>query len=114
MAGTLYADKMVEIHHESIIFRRYYFPVGSKKIRFSDVQRIETLQPTVKNGKWRIHGTGDFRTWFPLDTKRPQRDIIFILVFHRRWWRTGFTVEDSDKVIQLFNEKGLLKRADAV
>ena len=109
MAEVIYSDKLIEISHDAIFFRHYYFPLGSKKIQLDDVEKIEVLNPTLMHGKWRIHGTGDFRTWFPRDTKRPSRDIIFIIFFNKRWWRTGFTAENSSEVRQIFTDKGLIK-----
>ena len=109
MTEIIYSDKLVEISHDAIHFRHYYFPVGSKKINLKDVEKIEILSPTLINGKWRIHGTGDFRTWFPRDRKRPRRDMIFIIYFFKSWWRTGFTVENSNEVRQIFIDKGLIK-----
>lgn len=114
MTEIIYTDNLVEISNDSILFRHYYFPVGSKKINLNDIKKIEILNPTLTHGKWRIHGTGDFRTWFPLDTKRPKRDMIFIIFFHKRWWRTGFTVENSNKVRQIFMDKGLIKSDENV
>lgn len=109
MADVIYRDKLVAITPDHLVFRHYYFPVGSKKISFEDIESVETLKPTLFSGKWRIHGTGDFRTWFPLDAKRPTRDVIFIMTLRRRWWRIGFTVERSDKVRRIFEEKGLMQ-----
>ncbi len=109
MEEIVYTDKLVEISHDAILFRHYYFPVGSKRINLNDVEKIEILNPTLINGKWRIHGTGDFRTWFPRDTKRPGRDMIFIIFFYKHWWRIGFTVENSNEVRQIFIDKRLIK-----
>jgi len=108
MTEILYSDSLVEISHDTLFFRHYYFPVGSKKIALKNAEKIEILDPTLMTGKWRIHGTGDFRTWFPRDPKRPERDMIFIIFYHRRWWRTGFTVENADEVKRIFLEKGLI------
>jgi len=73
-----------------------------------NIKKVEILEPTVMNGKWRIHGTGDFSTWFPWDSGRPNRDIIFRITLHKGWCRIGFTVEDSASVISIFDEKGLI------
>jgi hypothetical protein len=113
MAEILYADTLVEITRDSIVFRNYYFPFGSKKISLDHVKTVEILKPTLLNGKWRIHGTGDFRTWFPRDMKRPSRDSIFIMTLRNRWWRIGFTVENANAVKQIFEEKGLIRAENA-
>ncbi len=109
MSDILYADKLVEITENSILFRHYYFPFGSKRINLDDVASVKTLEPTLRNGKWRIHGTGDFRTWFPMDAKRRSRDLIFVITLRKRWWRVGFTVENASIVSDFFRAKGFIK-----
>jgi hypothetical protein len=106
----LYQDKLVLISNHSILFRNYYYPSQKpKEIAFSDVENIKVKQPTLWTGKWRIHGTGDFRTWFPLDSARYKRDRIFIVTLRQKWIRIGFTAEDSESVQNIFREKGILK-----
>ena len=75
----------------------------------SEIERIEIKEPTLLNGKHRIHGSGDFKTWFPRDGKRPSRDKIFIIILSNKRRRIGFTVEDSDKIITIFKAKGLIE-----
>lgn len=93
MTEIVYTDRLVEITRETIKFRHYYFPFGAKTINIGDIETVETLDPSLLSGKWRIHGTGDFRTWFPRDLQRPKRDAIFVLFLRKRWRRIGFTVE---------------------
>ena len=112
MAQLLYSDNLISITEESILFRQYYFPYGSKTIELSSIDYIEVLTPTLFSGKWRIHGTGDFRTWFPRDTKRPCRDRIFILHRDRKWFDIGFTAENSDAVQEAFKSVNLPVKHD--
>lgn len=104
----IYSDKLVKITNNYILFKNYYFPFGPKKVKFSEIKYIAEKKPTLLNGKWRIYGTGDLRTWFPCDWKRPCRDRIFILSFINKKRRIGFTVEDSETVLKILSEKGLL------
>lgn len=106
--GILYSDTLVEITGETILFRTYYFPFGKKQIAWQDIDRIEIHEPTVLHGAYRIHGSGDFKTWFPRDGKRPIRDRIFIIHMLNKRRRIGFTVENSEKVISIIKTKGLL------
>ena len=108
MTNVAYADRLIRITDDAILFRCYYFPWGSKRVELSAIDHVEVLQPTLLNGKWRIHGTGDFRTWFPRDVKRPRRDLIFILNLHRKRRRIGFTVEDSNAVKKFFADKNMI------
>ena len=104
MDSTLYSDKLVEISEDSIVFRNYYYPFGNKRVKFEDVDRIAVEKPTLLSGKYRYYGTGDFRTWFPPDN-RSKRDKIFIMILKKKWWRVGFTVEDSQTVLNLLKTK---------
>jgi hypothetical protein len=107
---TLYQDSLIEIKEDSMILKKYYFPsMSSKKILFIAIEKIETKQPSLISGKWRIHGTGDFRTWFPLDSSRPKRDKIFFIKYKNKWMKSGFTVEDSEKVENILIQKDLIK-----
>jgi hypothetical protein len=105
----IYQDKLVEISNNSILLKSYYFPsFKSKEIAISSIEKIEVKLPTVWNGKWRFHGTGDVRTWFPMDNARNKRNKIFFITIKHQWIRIGFTVEDSETVQKIFKEKVLL------
>lgn len=108
VSEVIYSDKLVEVTNDGILFRHYHFPFGSRRVAFSEVDGVLAKEATWSNGKWRIWGTGDFVTWFPRDWKRPGRDRIFIISFPGRRRRIGFTAEDSQKVMNILNEKGLL------
>ena len=104
----VYRDKLVEIDNEAILFRWYYFPVGAKKVKFSEVEYVLEKEPTVWNGRWKLHG-GGFTMWFPADFDRPSRDKIFLMKLKKKWIRIGFTVENSQAVAEFFQAKGLLR-----
>ena len=72
----LYSDSLVEIKNDSILFRRYSFFERDRMVLFSDIEKIVVKKATIWNGKFRFHGTGDFRTWFPKDFQRYKRDKI--------------------------------------
>ncbi len=115
--NILYSDKLIEIRDNMILFRSYYFPTFSDKtVKFQEIEKIILKKPTLKKGKYRFWGTGDFIHWFPLDDKRSKRDVIFILFRESKKIRIGFTVEDSKKVrgqlegkVALSLENNLLK-----
>ena len=105
---VIYSDKLVEITEDGIVFRNYYFPFGTGRVPWTEVGGATWEEPKWSNGKWRVQGTGDFRTWFPRDWKRPVRDRIFFIGFPTSRRRIGFTVEDSETVTNILSEKGLL------
>lgn len=107
----LYNDPLVSITEESITFATYSFPLGkSRLVAFADIDHISVLEPSIMNGKWRIWGSGDLRTWFPLDIHRPSRDKIFVAIMKTGGTNIGFSVENSKKVAVLFEECKLLTR----
>jgi serine/threonine protein kinase len=106
--NTLYKDGLIEITDQEIVFHRYYFPLGGDKhVPLNHIERIQARPPSFFGGSWRIWGSGDLRTWFPLDGARPSRDTIFIAFLRGRFRRIGFTVEDSKKVAGVLKERGL-------
>jgi hypothetical protein len=106
----IYQDPLVSITEDTIVFEHYYFPTGKRKVvRFADIQWIQVKDATILNGKWRIHGTGNFKIWFPRDTKRPQRDRIFFAKLTGRWIEIGFTVEDAGRVESIFRKMNLIR-----
>jgi hypothetical protein len=107
-SDPIYSDKLVEITEDSILFRNYYFPFGFRRVAFQDVENVVTEEAALHNGKWRVHGAGDFQTWFPRDWKRSSRDRIFFVSFPHRRRRIGFTVEDPTTVENILSEKGFL------
>jgi hypothetical protein len=108
--NTTYADKLISITGTHIIFYNYYFPTGKeKRVKINDIECITVLEPTIRNGKWRIHGTGNFKIWFPKDSGRPSRDRIFIAALKNQWINIGFTAEDGETVENLLRSKKLIK-----
>ncbi|HEY0548353.1 MAG TPA: hypothetical protein VGF13_02060 [Verrucomicrobiae bacterium] len=107
--STIYKDKLIEVTEEGVTFRNYYFPFGDRSIPFDQIERVEVGPSSVLDGGWRLWGTGDFRTWFPLDMKRPRRDRIFVASLRESSRRIGFTVEDAPQVERVLRERGLLR-----
>ena len=109
--NPLYADHLIEIWPDYIVFFNYYIfsTHRSKCVRVDEIERIWTEPCTLRTGKWRIHGSSDFKTWFPQDNHRPKRDRIFFADLRTQGTRIGFTVERPDEVEKLLKEKGLLK-----
>jgi len=106
--NILYWDSLVEITGDAIAFKNYYYPAGSKRVYFSDIDSIRVEKPTLLNGKWRLWGTGNLTTWFPKDWQRPSRSDIFFVRQRNSWLTIGFTVENSPAVIKILEDKKLI------
>ena len=107
---VLYEDKLVIINSVSITLKNYYFPSHSSiTVNYDDITRITVKQPTMTTGKYRYWGTGDFIHWYPMDNNRSRRDLIFFIYRKNKKIIIGFTVENSQKVKEIFTAKGFLK-----
>ena len=104
LSSVLYSDKLIEVRDDSILIRKYYFPFGSRRVNLADIGNITAYKPTLLSGAYRYWGTGDFHTWYPPDN-RSKRDRIFIMVLRKKWWRIGFTVEDSQTFMDVLENK---------
>jgi hypothetical protein len=105
-----YYDSLITITAGKIIFADYYFPWHTPKtVRLVDISCITVCEPTIWNGKWRLHGTGNIKTWFPADYSRPRRDKIFLADLKNQWINIGFTVEDSTRVEAIFRQLNLIR-----
>ena len=107
-ADVLYSDSLVEISAETILFRRYYFPFGAKRLRLSDIERVVLQEPTFSTGKYRLQGSAGLHTWSPMDLQRPRRSKIFLIIMRSKRRRISFTVEDEAAVEQILRQKELL------
>jgi len=111
---TLYKDKLVELSDDCIVLKHYYLPfIGSKRVRFDRIKSLTTEAADIKSGQYRIWGTRNLMTWFPMDASRPHRDTIFMMSLTGQRIRIGFTVEDSGAFQRILVQKGLIRQATA-
>jgi hypothetical protein len=108
LVTILYTDTLLDITDEAITLKKFSLLRRPKRLLFSEIERVEARAPSVQSGKWRIWGSGDFRTWFPFDRHRSQRDTIFVVFLQTSWRRLAFTAEDSIRVRRILVQKGLL------
>ena len=105
---VLYGDRLVTLSNREICFHHYHLNGATKCVDLASLDKIVAKKPNIWNGKWRIWGSSNLRTWFPCDIKRPSRDTIFATVPRRGGHPIGFTVEDSARFRQSIQGIGLL------
>ena len=104
-----YKDHLIEINDLYLILFHYYFPSGrEKRISLTQIEKILIYPCNVLTGKWRIWGSGNLITWFPLDIKRMKRDKVFYMILKNQRVRIGFTFENFDMVYSILSEKGFI------
>jgi len=112
--NIIYKDKLIEISNNFILFKNYYLPfIGSKRVPFDKIKSVTVEKPSLLKGQFRLWGTGNFVTWFPLDLGRPNRDKIFMIYLLGKTIRIGFTAENSETVVRIFEQKGLIQHTTA-
>jgi hypothetical protein len=104
----LYSDNLVEISAETILFRRYYFPLGAKRLKLSDIERVIVQEPNFSTGKYRLQGSAGLHTWSPWDLQRPKRNKIFLIILRNQRRRIGFTVENEMALEEILRERALV------
>jgi hypothetical protein len=92
-----------------MLFKRYYFPYGSKRIQLSDIEQVIVQTPSFATGKYRLQGSAGLHTWSPLDLQRPKRKKIFFTRLRHQKLCISFTVEDDTAVEHILREKQLLR-----
>ena len=75
----IFQDKKLEIYKDLIIIRDCYAPGLDKKLRISDIENVWVENLTFLGGKYRLWGTGTFRSWFPFHLGREVRDRALVI-----------------------------------
>ncbi len=103
--SAIYSDKVIEIQSDGILLKNFFPVFWHRKISFNDIDFIKVLLPNTLNGKYRYYGTGDFKNWYNVDNQRHTREKLFLIFRPKKWWRFGFSAEDTTAVINLLKEK---------
>jgi hypothetical protein len=103
--AILYEDPRIVCDSDGITVHWYYFPLGDKRLLYSDIRAVKEHEMGVFTGKWRIWG-GDVRHWFHLDGHRPDKEIAFILDVGG-FVRPVLTPDDPGKFRSVLEERGI-------
>ena len=80
-----YDDGTIVCGPDRLVIRSYYFPFGTKTVQYGQIQGLQRIEiKGVWSGKWRLWGTGNWRYWANLDTKRPRKKTGFVVDLGRR------------------------------
>ncbi len=74
-----YDDGNIKCDSDAVEIRGYYFPWGSKRVPYREIKGLQRFEMSALRGKLRIWGTGNFKLWANLDTKRPKKSAAFII-----------------------------------
>jgi hypothetical protein len=109
----LYEDKRITCDDRGITVRNYFFPIGTKRIAYDEIQWFDQLRIGVLTGKYRFWGASDPRYWFHLDTTRPTKEKA-IVIDKGDWVKAVLTPDDPDAVLHILEERIQRKRPPRV
>jgi len=90
----------------------YYFPWGTKTIRYSAIRSIQKVTMGALTGRGRIWGTANPRYWASLDPRRHAKAAALILDTGRRM-RSLITPDDPAAVEAIIREHSAATTATA-
>ncbi len=73
-----YSDQAISISDDTLSIRHYYL-WGTKRVALSAIRSVTRVPLTPLRGKGRIWGTSNPRYWANLDTRRPSKELAFIV-----------------------------------
>ena len=78
MIQPIFQDKKLEIYQDLVIIKDCYAPGLDQKLCISDIENVWVEKLTFLRGKYRLGGTGTFRSWFPFHFGREARDNALV------------------------------------
>lgn len=91
-----YRDRRLVVNGTTLTIGAYYFPwTGAKSVPLAHIQGVERVPLTAMGGRWRLWGSTTPSYWANLDTRRPGKEIGFVLDLGGRV-RPFVTPDDPD------------------
>lgn len=106
MTKIMYDDGRVVLDQYGLLIRRYFFPVGDKRILWGEFKDVVAHHNAL--GRWRIWG-GGFGRWYNLDPKRVLKKIAF-MVDKGDSTRAVVTPDDPDAFRAALEARGVVVR----
>jgi len=98
-----YRDRWIDCSPDRIQIRGYYFPWGTKRIRYSSIRSVRRVDIGAFRGRGRIWGTANPRYWASLDPQRPNKKVGLILDVGR-FVQPFITPDDPDEAEAVIRE----------
>jgi hypothetical protein len=106
-----YDDGLVQLDHEAITLRRYYFPSGTSKIiALSSIRGYKVEPLGLFRHRFDIWGSSGVFRWLPLDLGRPFKSTLITLDVPGTRPHPAFTPANPEEFTTLLDL--LLKQRD--
>lgn len=93
-----YDDGRIACTDDGLVIRRYYFPVGDKRVPYGAIERVGVLPMGSLTGAGRVWGSGDFVHWYNLDPGRPRKKVKLVIDIRGRRVKPVITPDIPDDV----------------
>jgi hypothetical protein len=109
--SALYRDRWIECDDDAVLIHGYYFPWGTKRVRYDSIREVRRVPIGAFTGRGRIWGSTTLRYWASLDPGRPGKSTALIL-------DTGssilpfITPDDPDAVAAVISEHSAARVID--
>lgn len=104
LSHLTYRDDVVRLDADGIVIRRYYWPLGRKRVDFDAIQAWHTF-PLTGMARYRVHGWGYPRRWYHRDPERSSKEVGLELDTGA-WLRPVITPVEPVTVLDLLREAG--------
>ena len=108
--GVVYQDRWIECTDEWVRVRGYYFPWGTKRIRYSRIKSVQRVAMSTYRGQTRLWGTANPRYWTSLDPQRGSKTEALVLNLGG-FVRPFLTPDSCDAVEEAIREHAPLQPA---
>jgi hypothetical protein len=105
--GESLRDGSIECAATSLKIHGYYFPWGTKTIRYGSIRELRRVDLGAFTGRARIWGTANPGYWANLDPKRPRKKVGLIIDCGRAV-KAFITPDDPDAVERFIRERAKL------
>lgn len=102
--SIIYEDKYLICDDEALTVKDYFFPMGSKRIAYDSIKKVQEDNLTLLNGKFRIWGMGLEPKWYHLDLERMGKKCA-ILLDTGEFIKPVITPKAHETVLEILQEK---------
>lgn len=87
-----------------VVVRRYYWPLGWKRILYTEIEDFSRRPLKMWQGQHRVHGIDLRGRWYSRDNRRGEKELAIDLDIGARI-RPVLTPEDPDKVLEILSQR---------
>lgn len=102
--AALYIDSIVELRDDDIVIKRYYWPVGRKRIAYTEIRGFTSRPLRAWHGQFRVQGIDHRGRWYSRDRHRGEKEQAIDLTVGRLI-NPVLTPDDVDAVLDILERK---------